>query len=102
MNRMKLGMGVALVMLAGVARAEGATDVTFHKDILPIFQQSCQVCHRPGGANLGGMVAPMSFTTYEESRAPGPSPSPSRWPPAPCPLGMPPPPSTVSSRTSAR
>ena len=41
---------------------------TFYKDVLPILQQSCQDCHRPGGANLGGMVAPMAFTTYDEVR----------------------------------
>lgn len=43
-------------------------NVTFTKDILPIFQQNCQICHRPGGANMGGMVAPMSFMNYEETR----------------------------------
>jgi mono/diheme cytochrome c family protein len=68
MNRIVPGVFAALILLPGLARAEGAADATFHKDILPIFQQSCQVCHRPGGANLGGMVAPMSFTTYEETR----------------------------------
>src|SRR6185503_2433342 len=36
--------------------------VTFTKDIAPIFQQSCQSCHRAGG------VGPMSLITYEESR----------------------------------
>lgn len=36
--------------------------VTFTKDIAPIFQKSCETCHRPGG------VAPMSLTTYEEAR----------------------------------
>ena len=41
---------------------------TFSEDVLPILQENCQVCHRPGGANLGGMVAPMSFDTYEKTR----------------------------------
>jgi mono/diheme cytochrome c family protein len=41
---------------------------TFYKDVLPVFQSSCQICHRPGGANLGGMVAPMALVTYEEVR----------------------------------
>jgi len=36
--------------------------VTFTKDIAPIFQQSCQVCHHDGG------IAPMALTTYEEAR----------------------------------
>ena len=36
--------------------------VTFNKDVLPILQNNCQVCHRPGE------VAPMSFLTYESTR----------------------------------
>ncbi len=42
------------------------TDPTFAKDVLPILQQSCQDCHRLQGRNLGGMVAPMPLTTYDE------------------------------------
>ena len=42
--------------------------VSFYKDILPIMQESCQVCHRPGGKSLSGMVAPMAFMTYQEVR----------------------------------
>ena len=42
--------------------------ITFTKDVLPILQQNCQVCHRPSGLNMGGMVAPMAFMTYEEVR----------------------------------
>ncbi|NKB32723.1 MAG: hypothetical protein GKR91_06460 [Pseudomonadales bacterium] len=37
-----------------------AQEVTFHRDIEPILQRSCQNCHRPGG------VAPMSLVTYEQ------------------------------------
>jgi len=37
-----------------------AQEVTFHKDIEPILQRSCQTCHRPGG------VAPMSLVTYDQ------------------------------------
>ncbi len=37
-----------------------AQEVTFHKDIEPILQRSCQNCHRTGG------VAPMPMVTYEE------------------------------------
>lgn len=39
-----------------------AADVTFNRDVLPIFQAKCQSCHRPGE------VAPMSLVTYESSR----------------------------------
>lgn len=38
------------------------TDVTFAKDVAPILQENCQVCHRPGN------VAPMSLLTYEQVR----------------------------------
>lgn len=41
---------------------------TFFKDVLPILQQNCQICHRPGGTDMGGMIAPMSLVTYEEAR----------------------------------
>jgi hypothetical protein len=36
--------------------------VTFHKDVEPILQRSCQECHRPGE------IAPMSLLTYEQVR----------------------------------
>jgi hypothetical protein len=38
-----------------------AQEVTFHKDIEPILQRSCQTCHRDGG------VAPMPLVTYEQT-----------------------------------
>ncbi len=36
--------------------------VTFFRDVLPVLQNHCQECHRPG------QMAPMSLTTYEEAR----------------------------------
>src|SRR5262249_27248201 len=36
---------------------------TFFKDVLPILQDHCQQCHRPG------QIAPMPLTTYTETRA---------------------------------
>jgi hypothetical protein len=36
--------------------------VTFYRDVLPILQNHCQECHRPS------QMAPMSLTTYEETR----------------------------------
>jgi len=36
--------------------------VTFSRDVAPIIQKNCQVCHRPGE------VAPMSFMSYREVR----------------------------------
>ncbi len=35
---------------------------TFYKDILPLLQDHCQSCHRPGE------VAPMPLVTYEQTR----------------------------------
>ena len=35
---------------------------TFHKDVEPILQRSCQVCHRPDN------MAPMSLMNYQETR----------------------------------
>ena len=42
--------------------ADSSAAATFSKDVAPIFQRKCQVCHRPG------TVAPMSLVTYEEAR----------------------------------
>ena len=36
--------------------------VTFNKDVLPILQRECQVCHRPGE------IGPMPFLSYEGTR----------------------------------
>ena len=40
----------------------GGESPTFTRDIAPIFQRSCQACHRQGE------MAPMSLVTYEEVR----------------------------------
>ncbi len=37
-------------------------ETTFYEGVLPLLQQRCQECHRPGEA------APMSLMTYEETR----------------------------------
>src|SRR5262245_40268574 len=44
------------------APSDQSQAVTFNKDVLPILQNNCQTCHRPGE------VAPMSFLTYESTR----------------------------------
>ncbi|MCH7910611.1 MAG: hypothetical protein IIB38_13475, partial [Candidatus Hydrogenedentes bacterium] len=59
-------LAMLISMPASAAKTNDA--ITFTRDILPVFQENCMVCHRPGGANLGGMVAPMAFTTYREVR----------------------------------
>jgi hypothetical protein len=58
----------SLMMLLVVQAAEnngktdGARQVTFSKDVAPIFQKNCQSCHHEG------TMAPMSLMTYSETR----------------------------------
>ena len=46
-----------MTLTLSVARAQ---EVTFHRDIEPILQRSCQNCHRAGG------VGPMPLVTFEQ------------------------------------
>ena len=57
--QMRVLMAV-LSLAAGVAA--GSEKVTFNKDVLPILQQRCQACHRPGE------VGPMPLLTYQDAR----------------------------------
>jgi hypothetical protein len=52
----------SLVSFAALASAIAGTRVTFYKDVLPILQNRCQECHRPGE------IAPMSLLTYADTR----------------------------------
>lgn len=61
-------IGVAAMLSSGAYADVAGGQVTFFKDVLPILQDNCQTCHRPAGANLSGMVAPMSLMTYEDTR----------------------------------
>src|SRR3989442_14229603 len=55
---MVIRLAVLMFAFAGAAQAQ----VTFTKDVRPILQNRCQVCHRPGA------IAPMSLLTYEDAR----------------------------------
>ena len=61
-----IGMLALLALLAVQAEAISSDDIddpiTFSKDVAPIFQQKCQVCHQPNA------IAPMSLLTYKETR----------------------------------
>ncbi|HET9948871.1 MAG TPA: hypothetical protein VFQ22_08115 [Longimicrobiales bacterium] len=49
--------------------AVASADVpTFYRDVLPVLQDNCQVCHTEQGLDLGGMVAPMALVTYQDAR----------------------------------
>jgi len=55
---MKAILVVAIALVATSAQGQ----VTFTKDVAPILQKRCQVCHRPD------TFAPMSLLTYEDAR----------------------------------
>jgi mono/diheme cytochrome c family protein len=61
-------VAAAPVLAAGPNETASPDTITFHEDVEPILQRSCQGCHRPEGVAYGGMKAPMALTTYEETR----------------------------------
>src|SRR6266481_2254325 len=52
--------GVLLTCLAGRAQLS-ETAPTYYRDVLPILQKHCEVCHRDGG------IGPISFADYERA-----------------------------------
>ena len=54
------GAAIILFVISRPAHAEGP--VTFNKQVVRIFQQHCQTCHRPGN------IAPFSLLTYADAR----------------------------------
>src|SRR5688572_26614269 len=69
-HRMRILLGAAALTLgtstvtaqapAVASHQPAPTAPTFTRDIVPVLQQKCQVCHRPGS------IAPMSLLTYED------------------------------------
>jgi hypothetical protein len=58
-----LSVAVSIAAFAVMSTAAMAQEqVTFTKNVAPILQQHCQICHR------AGTVAPMSLLTYEQAR----------------------------------
>lgn len=53
---------VAALSLTTNADDSVVTRPTFTRDVLPVLQEHCQECHRPG------QVAPISFMSYDEVR----------------------------------
>jgi mono/diheme cytochrome c family protein len=66
----KAGLFLALLSLAPIRlasqrlglQAEAPSTPAFYRDVLPILQRHCQVCHRAGG------LAPMPLETFEQTR----------------------------------
>lgn len=59
---------LAFAGMLSMAAGAGYAGPTFSKNVAPILQENCQICHRAFGKDNGGMVAPMSLITYEEVR----------------------------------
>jgi len=57
------GGGAGAAVSGASAGAASLTFVTFHKDVEPILQRSCQSCHVAGG------IAPFPLLTFEQARA---------------------------------
>ena len=59
-----VALAVAAVPVPAFAQnaAEGNPSVTFSRDVAPILQANCQVCHRPGS------IGPMSLLSYQDAR----------------------------------
>ena len=57
-----LNSSLVIFSLTGLAFGDPHQPLTFYKDVLPILQQRCQACHRPGE------IAPMPFLSYEQVR----------------------------------
>ena len=55
---MRYLLGSILLSITALA----AETVTFNKDVMPIVQKNCMVCHR------AGEIGPMAFTSYESTR----------------------------------
>lgn len=67
-GKFRWAVGIALLLSLVLAvhsvpsQDKAQKQPTFYRDVLPIVQEHCQVCHRAGG------IAPMAFETYEQTR----------------------------------
>ena len=66
-----VGIAMAFLLLGIAGQSKTSTSAgkqilrrpTFYRDVMPILQDHCQVCHRKGE------IAPMPFVTYEQTRS---------------------------------
>jgi mono/diheme cytochrome c family protein len=57
-----LAASAVVAMAVPAFAADAPKQVTFTKDVAPIFQSKCQSCHQPNS------IAPMSLITYQDAR----------------------------------
>jgi len=61
-----LALGLSAAVIAGLSAARDQAprgqSVTFSKDVAPILQQKCQVCHQPNS------IAPMTLMNYADAK----------------------------------
>src|SRR3954468_23643203 len=57
-----IAAGAILIAASPLFAAETPKQVTFARDVAPIFQAKCQSCHQPNS------IAPMSLITYQDVR----------------------------------
>ncbi len=62
MTRLALAAAALPSLFLFASAAYAPREVTFYKDVVPILQNRCQACHRPGES------APMALLTYNETR----------------------------------
>src|SRR5271163_3849849 len=60
--RLVLLFGGIFCAIAAAQKPSASKTPTFYKDVLPILQNHCQECHRPGE------IAPMALLSYEQTR----------------------------------
>src|SRR5262245_27718747 len=71
MARLPTGLlysGAAILSTVWLGAQTPPPQPTFYKDVLPILQRHCQMCHGTEPSNTGGHAAPMALTTYEQAR----------------------------------
>jgi hypothetical protein len=61
-RRLAVTLAAIAAFGAAIRAADTPKQVTFSKDVAPIFQAKCQECHQPNS------IAPMSLITYQEAR----------------------------------
>ena len=58
----KWAIGLIAILSLSTGGTVAPSGVTFHKDVEPILQNRCQICHHTGD------IGPMSFMNYKEAR----------------------------------